>query len=336
MQISVIVVNWNGRPHLAATLAALRGQTLRPQKIIVVDNGSTDGSEKDLAELDWPELKTVLLDRNTGFAAGNNAALPHVEGEAIALLNNDAVPHADWLMHAADAMASDGDVGMIACKIMRLSAPHVIDKCGHLIYSDGLNRGRGTGETDGATYQHRQEALWPDGCAALFRRRAIDEVGFFDEAFFCYGEDADLGFRLRWAGYRCLFEPKALVYHHHSASLGKFSPYKAYLIERNRWWVLIKNYPFSWILWSPVATLMRYGYNLGSMFMGSGSAAEFQSQHGSLALAKALLKANLHGILGIPQAWRKRRQVMRKVKGREIVETLKKYRISAKQIALKD
>lgn len=336
MEISVIIVNWNGRPHLTAALTALRQQTLKPKKIIVVDNGSTDGSEKDLANLDWPELKTIPLDHNTGFAAGNNAAWPHVEGQAVALLNNDAVPHPDWLKHAADALESDERVGMIACKIMRIATPEVIDKCGHLIYGDGLNRGRGTGETDSATFQHRQEALWPDGCAALFRVQAIEEAGFFDEDFFCYGEDADLGFRLRWAGYTCLFEPKALVFHHHSASLGKFSPYKAYLIERNRWWVLIKNYPISWIFWSPVATFVRYGFNLRSLLAGSGSAAGFQSQHGSWALAKALLKANLHGILGIPRAWRKRRLMLRKVQSRDIINTLQKYRISAKQITLQD
>lgn len=336
MEISVVIVNWNGRPHLRDTLAAVRAQTLAPKRIVVVDNGSTDGSQDDLAHIDWPNLKVVFLDRNTGFACGNNAAWPHLVGDAVALLNNDAVPEETWLEQAAGALLSASDVGMVACKILRMRDRGVIDKCGHLIYGDGLNRGWGTGFPDQQQFDQRQEALWPDGCAALFRLSSLREVGFFDEAFFCYGEDADLGFRMRWAGYRCIFEPTSRVFHHHSASLGKFSPYKAYLIERNRWWVLIKNFPISWILWSPVPTALRYAYNLRSLLAGKGSASGFQSEHGATALIKTLLKANIDGILGIPQAWRKRKQGLRRLNSSEMAEILKQFRISAKELTMED
>lgn len=336
MEISVVIVNWNGRPHLQQTLVALRQQTLAPKTIIVVDNGSKDGSAEDLAALQWPELKLVFLPENTGFAAGNNAAWPFLQGQAVALLNNDAVPDPRWLECMAEVLKSEAEVGMVACKILRFDQPQEIDKCGHLIYADGLNRGWGTGRLDQGTFLERQEVLWPDGCAALFRKAALEEVGFFDEDFFCYGEDADLGFRLRWAGYRCIFEPDAKVYHHHSASLGKFSPYKAYLIERNRWWVLAKNVPFRLVLLSPWFTLVRYGYNAVSLLSKKGSASGFQSEHGSWSLIKALLKANWHGLLGFPRHWRKRKQLVRRISDSEMLEIMMKFKITARSITLED
>jgi GT2 family glycosyltransferase len=336
MDLTVIIVNWNGRPHLFETLDALTQQTLQPKRIVVVDNGSEDGSEADLRALEMPHLVKVFKDTNLGFAGGNNAALPHLVGEAVALLNNDAVPDPNWLAACAESLQERPDVGMVACKIVRKEMPSVIDKCGHLMYPDGLNRGWGTGEQDDPRFQSSREVLWPDGCAAIFRREGIDDVGFFDEDFFCYGEDADLGFRMRWAGYRCVFNPQALVYHRHSASLGKFSPYKAYLIERNRWWVLIKNFPISWILWSSVATMIRYGYNLVSLLFGKGSASGFQSEHGSGSLVWTLIKANFDGIRGIPKAWRKRRAIKRRITSKEMKAILRTYKISAREITLQD
>lgn len=334
MKVSVIIVNWNGLATLKACLEALSQQAHKAHEVIVVDNGSQDGSLQFLNGLNMPELKLVALQSNHGFAGGNNAALPHVTGEIIGLLNNDAVPQPEWLKAGIQPFLRD-EVGMVACKIVRLQDPETIDKVGHLIFRDGLNRGRGTGHP-AQRYSREQQALWPDGCAGFYRKSLIDQIGFFDEDFFLYGEDADLGCRARWAGAECCYVPKSLVYHHHSASLGKFSPKKAYYIERNRLWVLIKNFPLDWVFISPFFTFARFFMNGMSLLNGKGSAAGFQKEHGKAALLKALLRAMLDGAVGVPLMWRKRKGIKRVISSREMKALMRKYQISVSELTLAD
>lgn len=333
MKVSVLIVNWNGAEVLPSCLAALRRQTRPPDQIVIVDNGSRDESVQWLEQ--QSHIDVVRLDNNRGFAGGNNAALPILNGDIVALLNNDAEPEPQWIADALPAF-EDEMVGMVACKIMRLEEPQVIDKVGHLIYPDGLNRGRGTGQRDEGQFDTTQAALWPDGCAAFFRLAAIAEVGFFDEDFFLYGEDADLGFRMRWAGYDCRFVPSSRVLHRQSASLGRFSADKVYFIERNRWWVLIKNFPISGVLLSPLHSLRRYLLNAWSMLRGKGSAASFQRQASAWALLKVLIKATWHGLRYTPRMWRKRRQRVMRITARQMKRLLRQYRISAREITLAD
>lgn len=334
MKVSVVIVNWNGLATLSECLAGLAAQTAAPHQVLVVDNGSQDGSVEFLANQTIIPLKIIALKKNFGFAGGNNAALPYITGEVVALLNNDAIPQPTWISSVLEHF-NRPHIGMVACQIVRISNPAVMDKAGHLIYPDGLNRGLGTGAA-AALFQEPREVLWPDGCAAFYAKSLLDKIGFFDEDFFLYGEDADLGFRARWAGAGCLYEPKSLVYHHHSASLGKFSPQKAYYIERNRIWVLIKNFPLSWILISPIFTLMRYCMNGVSMLSGKGSAAGFEKAHGKGPLLKALFMALWHGSLGIPKMIKKRRQMVRSISGKAMKRLLRQHMIRLKEITLVD
>ncbi len=334
-KVSVLIVNWNGRDLLPDCLAALKAQRSPPQEAIVVDNGSADGSRAFLEGYDWPSLKTLFLDRNTGFSGGNNAGLPLTSGDVIALLNNDAAPAPEWIERALP-LFDDPSVGMVACKIVRRRQPDRIDKAGHLMYPDGLNRGRGTGQVDRGQFDRVEETLWPDGCAGFYRRSMLDEIGFFDDDFFLYGEDAELGMRARWAGWRCLYQPESLVYHRHSASLGKFDPKKAYYIERNRMWVLVKTFPLGMILLSPWLTLWRFAWNGASLVSGRGSAAGFRRERSAGALALALAKALWHGLLGAPRMWAKRKTLIRRVDAKQIKQLLRRGRISARAIALED
>ena len=112
--------------------------------------------------------------------------------------------------------------------------PRIIDKAGHLIYPDGQNRGRGTGQLDRGQYDQEEEILWPDGCAALYAREMVDEIGGFDEDLSAYGDDADLGLRARIAGWKCIYVPSAVVRHHRGSTLGVLAPKRIKLIERNR------------------------------------------------------------------------------------------------------
>ena len=141
------------------------------------------------------------------------------------------------------------DYGMVACKVLVYDNPRKIDKAGHLIYLDGQNRGRGSGQLDQGQYDVTEEVLWPDGCAAMYRRSMLKEIGGFDEDLFAYGDDAELGMRARVAGWKCVYAPKSVVLHRRGSTLGLFSSRRIELIERNRILLAVTHFPLS-LLWA--------------------------------------------------------------------------------------
>lgn len=335
MKVSVLIVNWNGNHLLESCLESLRRQSHAPHEVIVVDNGSTDGSVEFLRELLWPLLKTVFLPQNLGFSGGNNAGFAAVSGDILALMNNDVVADSEWIAAALSLFESER-VGMVACKTLRQDDPGRIDKLGHLIYPDGLNRGRASGEPDDGRFDTVTEVLWPDGSAGFYRKSMVDEIGFFDDDFFLYGEDAELGMRALWAGYRCLFQPASKVWHRQSASLGRFSRRKVYYVERNRLWLLVKTFPLSWVFLSPWYTVWRYLMNLVSMLRGQGAAAEFQRDQSALSLLAALLAALWDGLRGLLHMAAKRKTILRRRTSRQMKVLLRRHRIAVAELTLND
>ena len=338
MRVSVLIVNWNGRDLLPGCLAALARQTVAPHEIVVVDNGSEDGSADYLRECDAQGLKTRFLGTNTGFSGGNNVAFGMAEGDVVALLNNDAEPDPDWIAEALPAF-EDPAVAMVACKVLRAEGG-TVDKVGHLMYRDGQNRGRGTGRPDDGRFDTDEEALWPDGCAGFYRRSALEQTltdgHLLDPDFFLYAEDAELGMRLRWAGYRCIYRHKSVVTHRHSAGLGKFGLRKLYFIERNRMWLLVKTFPLGWILVSPWFTLLRHGANALAALRGRGVAGGAARAQSPFALAGCLVRALWDGLRGAPRMWRKRSGVVKRVSDRDMKRILRTYRISLSELTGED
>jgi GT2 family glycosyltransferase len=333
--VSVVIVNWNGFPFVHECIQSVRDQDYPATEIVVVDNSSTDGSR------DWLRSQTGLslveLDRNTGFAGGTNAGIRASRGELIALLNNDAVAEPGWLSALVRALA-DQTIGMVASKVLFYERRDTIDKVGHLMYPDGLNRGRGAGEVDCGQYDDDPEVLFPDGCASLYRRSTLDDTGLFDEQYFAYGDDADLGLRARWRGWSCAYAPDARVYHHHSRTLGKYSPAKAYLVERNRLWVLVKLLPWRLVLASPVLSAWRFFWHAVSVFRGRGLAGGVTREYSPAALLWAAVRAYASGTAGLLPILRKRREVFRRrrVGTREFLALLRRHRISARELAMRD
>ncbi len=323
--------------YLPECLDSVRRQSYGCKELVVVDNGSTDGSREWLRAHvpSWGRL--VELDSNRGFAGGVNAGIRVSSGEYVALLNNDAVAEPDWLSSLV-ASAADPAVGMVASKILFYDRRGVIDKTGHLLYPDGLNRGRGAGEVDGGQFDRQPEILFPDGCAALYRHRMLHETGLFDEDFFAYGDDADLGLRACWQGWRCAYSPGARVYHRHSSSLGKYSPEKAFLVERNRIWVAVKLLPWHRLALSPFFTMWRFCWHISSVFADKGLAGGVARDHNAGRLAWALVRAYVSGISGLTMILRKRRDVFqkRRIRSPEFCRLIRKYRISARELALRD
>ena len=333
---SVVVVNWNRRDLLENCLQSLETQTVTGFEVILVDNGSTDGSVDMAARFNNStkfRLKIIRNSKNLGFCAGNNAGIRVATGELIGLLNNDAVADPCWLEQLTLAFADSG-VGMAASKILVYEDPSRIDKVGHLIYPDGQNRGRGTGEIDHGQYDKVEEVLWPDGCAAMYRRTMLDQIGGFDEDFFAYADDAELGLRARAAGWRCLYIPGAVVRHHRGATLGLASARRLELIERNRILLTIKHFPAGMLLASFPYFLTRVTAGAWASLRGKGETRRFPGAGGKLFLAGCFVRANLEAVKMVPVMWRKRRalRAQRKLSASQLRELLLRHRISLKAL----
>jgi GT2 family glycosyltransferase len=251
-------------------------------------------------------------------------------------LNNDAEADGRWLEAMVGEMESDHSIGMCASKILFHGDRKRIDKAGHLMYPDGLNHGRGSGEIDKGQFDTREEVLFPDAAAALYRREMLDVIGLFDETFFAYGDDADLGLRGRLAGWNSVYVPTAIVYHLHSATAGEFSPLKAFLIERNRIWVAVKVFPLPLLLVSPVFTLLRFAFHAyGAMFM-VGSSGQYAADCSRSQLALMMLKAYWSGFKHMPEMLRSRRKVrtFARLSNQDFSALLLKHRITLRALTL--
>jgi GT2 family glycosyltransferase len=338
--ISVIVLNWNGLEFLDACFESLARQTWGNVEFIFVDNGSTDGSRNLVAS--WaerlPGAQALLLPTNTGFCKGNNIGFAKANGEWIALLNSDAVAEPDWLEELMRFGDASKRIGMLASKILFQNPSGVIDKAGHLIYWDGQNRGRGTMETDVGQYDRAEEILWPDACAALYHRKVFEETGGFDEAFFAFGDDADLGMRARLLGWSAWYVPSAVVHHRHSASFGAYSPLKIMLVERNRLLLAIKNFPWPLLLQNPFWTLRRFYWNAYAAFRGKGSASRFVETNGWRQMLVNLVWSYFSALKLLPHAFRKRRMIQRtrRVSNRETLDLLRRFKIDVRELTLRD
>lgn len=337
--VSIIILNYNGKDYVEECLDSVLNQTYKNMEVIVVDNASKDGSLEILRDKYMSKIMLIENDKNLGFAEGNNVAYKKANGEFIALLNNDAVADNEWLYKFISAVnRCDPSFGMWASKILFYDNHKMIDTLGHLIYPDGLNRGRGKGEIDTGQYNKEEEVFYPSGCAAVYRKKMLDEIGFFDPDFFAYGDDTDVGLKARLAGWRCLYVPTAVVYHRSSATAGRYSPFKAYLVERNRVWILVKYFPLRYILLSPFYTILRWIFQLYGAVTGKGSAGKFAEEFSLLKLARVFLRAYIDAIKGLPGMITKR-AVMKKnkrVTTGDFSLWLRKYRISAIDIALRE
>lgn len=334
MKISVIVVNWNRRRLLQDCLQSLIGQQDAELEIVVVDNGSTDGSVEFLNEF-RSSITCIFNDKNLGFCAANNQGIRAASGELIGLLNNDAVADPRWAHELAQPF-SDPDVGMAASKILvHGSDPPRIDKVGHLIYPDGQNRGRGTGEIDRGQYDRPEDAAWPDGCAAMYRRSMLDEIGLLDEDFFAYADDAELGLRARIAGWRCRYVPGAVVWHHRGMTLGVASARRVTLIERNRVLLAAKLFPWRLLIWNPVYFAARLAAGIVAAARGEGETRRFPGAAGKLTLAWAMLKGDFAALRLLPRMLAKRKEIhrFRKLNAKQVVALIRQHRIGLAELS---
>lgn len=234
---TVIIPNYNGRrflPKLLESLAIQRGVEFA---ICLVDDASTDDSAGYVHD-EWPTVRLIRNGRNVGFAASCNAGLRVATTPFVVLLNNDTHVEPDWLVEGLRPF-DEPDVGSVASLALLAEPPHLIDTAGDVYSVAGgavkrkhLCPRESAGDAIGAPFS-------PSGASAFYRREAIEKVGLLDERFESYYEDVDLGFRLAWAGYRCVFAPRSICYHHLSASYHPRSRRYHYNSARNAeivWW----------------------------------------------------------------------------------------------------
>jgi GT2 family glycosyltransferase len=331
--ISVVVVNWNRRELLRACLNSLANQVGPEFETIVVDNGSSDGSA-DLAEREF-RVRVIRNPENRGFCAANNQGIAAGRGEFVALLNNDAEAAPGWLAALERACCQAPDIGMAASKVLVWEDRCRIDKAGHLMYPDGQNRGRGSGARDEGQFDRQEEVLWPDGCAALYRREMLRQIGGFDEDFFAYGDDAELGLRARIAGWRCVYTPQAVVWHHRGSTLGKDSAERLALIERNRLLLALKLFPWSLLWLNPIFFAARVAASLAKAGRGAGDTAHFPGFRGKLRMAVAILQGEWSALLLAPRMLRKRSAIRhtRRLSPSQVWRLLLSHRLRLKDVA---
>jgi len=242
---SVLVVNWNGREDLRACLRSLGGQSDRDFEIVVVDNGSSDGS-LEMVRDGFPEVVLIDAGENLGFAEGNNRGIPRCRGEWVICLNCDAEAEPGFV-EALRAAASESaaDVGMLQARMVFKQRPHIINSAGVLLRSGGRFVDRGFDEPV-ERYRERVEIFCPSAGAAAYRRTMLEAIrldtGYFDRTFFMYFEDVDLGWRARLAGWSALYVPTATVKHaFHGSASRKGQHFVALHCKKNRIRTLLKN-----------------------------------------------------------------------------------------------
>lgn len=297
MTVAVIVVNWNGGTLLRRCLEALAGQTRPADRVIVVDNASTDGS-LERAEPFLGGVQVIRLNENVGFARANNLAAAAAAGfDALALLNPDAFADTRWLEALVGAAERNPAYGSFASQMRLAATPEILDGAGDAYHVSGRAWRSGYGLSAAEWPPHDADVFAPCAAAALYRRSAFDDVQGFDERYFCYFEDVDLGFRLRLKGYPCLYVHDAKVDHVSSALTGRRSDFSTYHGERNMVWTFLKDMP-GYLLW---------WYFPQHIVLNLASLAFYVSR----GQARVVWRAKLDAISVLPAVIRQRSEVQR-------------------------
>jgi GT2 family glycosyltransferase len=293
--VSVIIPNWNGAHHLPTCLESLQSQMLREFEVIVADNGSIDGS-LELLTRDYPEVRVLALGENRGFAGACNAGIKAARGTYVALLNNDVEADPGWLSEVVAAFERYPEAGLVASKMLLFDRRDTFHTAGDFYRVDGIPGNRGVWQKDEGQYNREETVFSACGGSAAYRRIMLDQVGLLDEDFFFSCEDVDLAWRAQLAGWRCVYVPRAIVYHKLSATGGGVTA--SFYDGRNLLYLLVKDYPGD--LWK----IHRRAILQAQLRLAREALEAWRG-----AAARARLRGMLAGIAGIPRMLRKRRMV---------------------------
>jgi GT2 family glycosyltransferase len=309
--VSILIITWNNRNHLFGCLDHLLTQTLDKFEVVLVDNGSEDGALDGLYE-NYPslDLKIHKLSSNLGYAAANNIGARLARGKWLALLNADAFPRPDWLEKLVMTATKENGYDFFASRQIQADKPDLLDGAGDAYHISGLAWRRHYNKTVQENGTQSKEVFSVCPTAALYRREAFLNAGGFDEDYFSYFEDVDLGFRLRLAGKKCLYVPDAVVHHVGSASTGKRSDFSVYYGYRNMIWTFFKDMP-SPLIWFflPVHVVTLLFFVVYLSLRGQG---------------KVILRAIRDAVRGLPGVLEKRNVIQKnkKIKPSELLKVM--------------
>jgi GT2 family glycosyltransferase len=309
--VSIVLISWNNALDLEKCYSSLSQQSLKDFELLLVDNGSFDSSIKTVARR-FSKIQTVTeqLERNLGFAVANNIGVRLARGEWIALLNADAFPEPDWLESLLKAAQEKPEYSFFSSRQIQANDSEWLDGAGDAYHVSGLAWRNGYNYPSADFGQQQKEVFSACAAAALIRRDEFLKLGGFDEDYFSYFEDVDLGFRIRLQGGRCLYVPEAIVHHVGSASTGKRSDFSVYYGYRNMIWTFFKNMPspLFWVfLPLHIITVLFFMFYL--TLRGQG---------------RIILKAVYDAIRGLPVILKKRKKIQqdRKVGSRELLRVM--------------
>lgn len=271
--VDVIIVTWNASALIDGVLDALDRQTVAPRQVLVVDNDSADAGALPDIVARHPRCRLLALDSNTGFAAANNTGIAQCGGaDFIALLNPDAFPEPEWLEALLRAAHAYPACGSFASRMLDYHDERRLDGTGDMLTLSGKPWRRGCGKPASGQFTQPEQVFAACAAAALYVKADLDACAGFDESFFCYVEDVDLGFRLQLAGRPCRYVPDAVVRHMGSALTGRRSDFSVYYGQRNLVLNYFKNMPMALlVLLLPVHLLMNIAYLVGGMLLGRGA-----------------------------------------------------------------
>lgn len=292
---SIIIPNWNGKKFLPTCLDALARQTYPALEIIIVDNASTDGSQAFISE-HYPQVKLIQLPENRGFTGACNAGIQAAQGAYISLLNNDTEVDSKWAAAVVDAFERHPQAGMVASKMLLFDKRDHIHTTGDFFTTEGRPGNRGVWQRDTGQFDKEEYVFSACGGSSVYRREMLDRIGLLDDDFFFSLEDVDLGWRAQLTGWRCLYTPEAIVYHHLSATGGGVTA--SYYDGRNLILLLVKNFPAA--LWR------KYGWLILKSQLRSAWQA-LRAWRGEAARAR--LRGMLVGLRDGLRIWRKRRMI---------------------------
>lgn len=294
--VTIVVVNWNGRDFLNDCLSCLSRQTYPNREIILVDNGSADSSVTYVRQR-FPAIKIHRLTENRGFTGGNAEGLKLARGDFIALVNNDTRVDERWLENLLEPMIANPTVGICASKLI-FTEKHEINSAGDKITTAAVGFNRGLGS-------HPEEfdssGLIFGACAAavLYRRKMLDEIGFLDDDFFLYDEDTDLNFRAQLAGWKCVYVPGAVVHHVSNATAGRLSDTHVYYHTRNLEFVWLKN--------MPLGLMLRFAHH--KIIQEVGAFCYLCLRHGKW---RPYFRAKRDALRLVSVMWKKRKEIQRR------------------------
>ncbi|HAK53525.1 MAG TPA: glycosyltransferase family 2 protein [Gammaproteobacteria bacterium] len=299
MTVAIVVVNYQSDELLLQCLDKLECQTTKPDQIIVVDNHDEEHDLSQVAKR-FPLVRVLSAGSNIGFAAAANLGISHsVDVEYVALLNPDAFPDSGWLAALLQAADENPECGSYSSMMVMAHDPETLDGGGDALHFSGVPWRVGHGGKK-AGFSSDQAGMF-SACAgaALYQVRALREAGGFDESFFMYVEDVDLGFRLQLLGYPCCFVSYAVVYHIGSAISGYKSDFSLYFGHRNLVWSYFKNMPWQLLL---VTLPFHIAMNLATIIV-----------YALRGRGVIILRSKWDAVKGLPNVLRQRGLVKRQV-----------------------